>query len=162
MIDLLVDEGVDTFASDGTSRHRIEEAVRTACATAGMTIDDPELCIRFASDQTVRELNRQWRDKDRVTDVLSFPMQDAPIDPAEPLGDIALAMPFVARQAAELKLDIHAHTLHLIIHATLHLLGYDHIRADEAIAMQRLEVIAMQRLGLHHPYPDQAALNAVQ
>jgi len=158
MIELLIDEGIDFRASDGPPSRRIAAAVRTACAVAGVTIDDPELCIRIASDQTVRALNCQWRNKDRVTDVLSFPMQDAPVDPAQPLGDIALAMPFVAQQAEQLQLDVGDHMLHLIIHATLHLLGFDHIDADEAMVMQRLEVTAMQQMGLHHPYPDDETL----
>ncbi len=153
MIDLLIDDGLTIKAPE-----RIEEAVCTACSMAGIASVAPELCIRFASDQTVRELNHQWRDKDQVTDVLSFPMQDAPIDPTQPLGDIALAVPFIEQQAAQLALDCDAHILHLIIHATLHLLGFDHIEPDEAIRMQRFEVRAMLQMGLHHPYPEDEIL----
>ena len=131
-------------------------AVVAACRVAGMaaTADAITLCIRLAGDEAVQALNSQWRGKDRVTDVLSFPMQEPPIDLREPLGDIALAYPFVWQEAARLALTPAAHLVHLVVHATLHLLGYDHIDDAEALTMQRLEQQAMRQLGLHNPYPD--------
>jgi probable rRNA maturation factor len=149
MIDIVVDEGV---AMPCTSE-MIEKVVKTSCFEA-KTIKNPSLCIRFANNDAVRKLNQQWRNQDKVTDVLSFPMQEGVIHKAEPLGDIILATPFVAEEAKRLSLDFDAHCYHLIAHGTLHLLGYDHMEDDEAQLMQQLEHTIMAKLGLHNPYPE--------
>ncbi len=113
------------------------------------------VCIRFASDANVQQLNALWRDKDAVTDVLSFPMQDAPdFVAAQPLGDIVLAVPFINHAAASLQIPAEDHAMHLIIHGMLHLLGYDHQEDAAAVIMQSLESQCMQQLGLHNPYSD--------
>jgi len=150
-VDIVVD---DDLAGDFTPPDGIEAAVQAACSVAGFTAK-PLLCIRFAADAGIRALNSQWRGLDKVTDVLSFPMQDGDtIDPDESLGDIALAMPFVQQEADRLGLPLAAHIMHLVVHATLHLLGYDHIDDEEAVQMQQLERQAMQLVGLHDPYPE--------
>jgi len=154
MIDILVDD--DAGEEDSLpSIIAIETAVRTACDSAKLA-GDPELCIRFASDDSVHELNRQWRGKDKTTDVLSFPMQEGPdFDAGESLGDIIIAVPYSRRAAAELQLPATDHMLHLIVHGTLHLLGHDHIGDEEAERMHGIERIVMQKLCLHDPYPDE-------
>jgi len=152
MIDVIVDEGIDDLSIPQPAD--IHAAVLAACRTAGLH-GEPELCIRFASDAEVHELNRQWRHKDKVTDVLSFPMQEGPgYDIEQPLGDIVLAIPFVWQEADRLELPSGAHALHLIVHAVLHLLGHEHDNDDDAEAMQSLERQIMHELGLHDPYPD--------
>jgi len=149
MIDIVIDDNISFEAPA-----RIEEAVHAACNSADFKAEQIELCIRFASDEELRYLNQQWRDKDRVTDVLSFPMQEPPFNMVEPLGDIALAVPFINHEAERLHLSENDHCLHLIIHATLHLLGFDHIDDDDAKRMQALEKQAMHAMQLHNPYPD--------
>jgi len=149
MIDTVIDEDISY-----ETPARIDEAVRAACVSADFKAEQIELCIRFASDQSIHELNKIWRDKDKVTDVLSFPMQEAPFDAAESLGDIALAVPFINHEAERLNLLPSDHCLHLIIHATLHLLGFDHIDDNDAQAMQEREQQAMHSMGLHDPYVD--------
>jgi len=151
MIDVIVDSDVGGGAVFEPPQG-IDSAVKTACALAGYPDVDAALCIRFAPDVEIRALNKQWRNKDAVTDVLSFPMQEAPFNLTESLGDIALAIPFVRQEADRLHLPVDAHILHLIIHATLHLLGFDHLADDEAARMQGVENAAMQQLGLHKPY----------
>ncbi|MDQ6996039.1 MAG: rRNA maturation RNase YbeY [Mariprofundus sp.] len=152
MIEIIVDADEEPFEPP----QLIDAAVKAACSVAGFTAaepaSEPKLCIRFASDHAIRALNKQWRSKDAVTDVLAFPMQQAPFDWSESLGDIALAAPLIQQEAARLDLAVHAHTLHLIIHATLHLLGFDHIQDHDASIMQKLENAAMQEIGLHRPY----------
>ncbi|GAV20054.1 probable rRNA maturation factor [Mariprofundus micogutta] len=152
MIEVVLDEGLEECFSLPDD---IDRAVLSACRVAGLTAGStPDLCIRFAPDSAVQELNHQWRGKDKVTDVLSFPMQEGPsYDLDQPLGDIALAVPFIQHEAMRLNLPQSAHALHLIIHATLHLLGYDHIDDEDADRMQSLEKKAMATLGLHEPYP---------
>lgn len=152
MIELLIDDAVACLPLPPPQA--IEAAVHTTLRMAGMNNDAP-LCIRFADDDAVQALNKTWRNKDCVTDVLSFPMQERDaIHPDESLGDIILAVPFVAREAARLELGSEPHVLHLIIHGVLHLLGYDHMNDDDAEQMQQLEKTVMQQLKLHEPYPE--------
>lgn len=161
MIDVIVDDEVADALSDETGDlpipplADIRAAVQATCQAVGFPAEAPELCIRFASDAEVKALNGQWRNRDKVTDVLSFPMQEGPsFDAGEPLGDIVLAMPYVLHEAERLELKPASHILHLIVHATLHLLGHVHDDDAEAEAMQRLERNVMHTLGLHDPYPD--------
>jgi len=150
MIDIIVDDDVSLLVT----QENIENTVKVSCLEA-KNINQPSACIRFANDEVVQQLNAQWREKDKVTDVLSFPMQDAlNIDANESLGDIILAVPFVQSEALRLNLSVEAHSMHLIAHATLHLLGYDHMADDEAKVMQKLENQVMSKLGLHQPYPE--------
>ncbi|MDQ6997305.1 MAG: rRNA maturation RNase YbeY [Mariprofundus sp.] len=148
MIDIVIDEDI-AFEPPAD----MDKAVRVACESAGVDTEQIDLCIRFTSDQSIQSMNKQWRGKDKVTDVLSFPMQEPPCDTSESLGDIALAVPFILLEAERLKLPEAGHILHLIIHATLHLFGYDHIDDDDALKMQKLEQQAMHNMGLHDPYP---------
>jgi probable rRNA maturation factor len=118
--------------------------------------------IRLADDSEVHELNRQWRGKDKPTNVLSFPMLErdefdalANTDDGEVLlGDLILAHGVCAAEAEEKCIPLPQHVTHLIIHGTLHLLGYDHIDDAEAEHMEALEVKALASLGLANPYSD--------
>ncbi len=148
MIDILYDQPWDQLPS----RAQMEAAIRA-------TLPDGrgELCVRLADNPTVQQLNQQWRQIDRVTDVLAFPMQEGSIDQAQPLGDIIVAIPFVQQEAARLGLPFPDHLIHLLIHATLHLLGFDHAETDERRAMRRREREIMQALHLHDPWPTHSA-----
>ncbi len=119
-----------------------------------------EISVRLADDDEVQALNRQYRQKDKPTNVLSFPMvQDdlletlANSDDGEALiGDIILARGVCEREAAEKGVTPAQHATHLIVHGTLHLLGFDHIAEDEADAMEDLERAALAALGIDDPY----------
>ncbi len=121
-----------------------------------------ELSVRLTSDAEVHSLNRDYRDKDKPTNVLSFPMYapddvgDLPTssDPEILLGDIVLAQETCAREADEKGVTLSAHATHLIVHGVLHLLGYDHMGQEEAETMEAVERRVMARLGLHDPYGD--------
>lgn len=160
MIDIIIDDCVDRVVAEEIDdplpgEKDIRKAVEAACVEVGFS-QTPSLCIRFSDDETVHSMNSEWRKKDSVTDILSFPMQNGPdYHPDESLGDIILATPFTIKESARLSLPAADHMLHLIIHATLHLLGDDHINDDEAEAMHRHEQAAMKKLGLHDPYPDE-------
>jgi len=116
--------------------------------------------LLFTSDDEVHALNRQWRGRDKPTNVLSFPMlarEDLASlhaeGPPELLGDIALACETCAREAAEKGLPLSGHAAHLIVHGLLHLAGHDHeISAADAEAMEALEVKALALMGLGDPY----------
>ncbi len=116
---------------------------------------DQSLCIRVVDEDEGRALNRDYRGKDRPTNVLSFPFEAPPgVDGDFGLGDLVLCAPVVAREAAEQGKAPLAHWAHLTVHGTLHLLGYDHINEQEAETMEALEVEILQRLGFPNPYEE--------
>jgi probable rRNA maturation factor len=106
--------------------------------------------------------SRQWREKDKPTNVLSFPMldRDELLDLAregvpELLGDISLAHETCAREAGEKGVPLEAHAAHLVVHGMLHLAGLDHeISPEDATAMEALEIKALALMGLADPYGD--------
>ena len=120
-----------------------------------------EVSVRLTDDAEVHALNRDWRGKDRPTNVLSFPMVDNAADrlahsgdgPPVLLGDIVLAHQICCAEANERGVTLDDHASHLIAHGTLHLLGNDHLDDAEAERMESLERLVMRRLGLHDPYP---------
>jgi probable rRNA maturation factor len=139
-------------------------ALRAASAAAGVA---PELAnerlsasLLFTSDAEIHALNREWRQRDKPTNVLSFPMlgrEDlldlSPEGPPELLGDIALAYETCAREAEEKGITVEAHTAHLIVHGLLHLAGHDHeISPADADAMEQLEIKALALMGIANPY----------
>lgn len=118
--------------------------------------------LLFTSDAEVHVLNREWRERDKPTNVLSFPMLEreeleglAADGPPVMLGDIALAAETCAREAAEKGVTLEAHAAHLIVHGLLHLAGHDHVDSDEqAEAMEALETAILAKLGIADPYGD--------
>lgn len=119
-----------------------------------------EVGVRLTDDAEVRTLNRDYRGKDKATNVLSFPQYDpddfamlAATDDGEILvGDIALALETCTREAAERGISVADHAAHLIVHGTLHLVGYDHLDDASGDAMEALETKALASVGLADPY----------
>ena len=118
-----------------------------------------ELSVRLAGDDEVRELNAKWRGKDKATNVLSFPLANPddllPTNVSERellLGDIVMARGVCEAEAAEKGVSVQDHATHLLVHGTLHLLGYDHHDDAEAAEMEAREVRALARLGIADPY----------
>src|SRR3569623_1984056 len=120
-----------------------------------------EVSIRYTSVEEVRTLNHSYRQKDKPTNVLSFPMvQPDLLDAINPgdddgetlLGDIVLAHGVCAREAQEKNVSVEDHAAHLIVHGTLHLLGYDHHDDGDAADMEAREIRALHRLGIANPY----------
>ena len=120
-----------------------------------------EIAVWLTDDEEVRTLNAQYRQKDKPTNVLSFPMIQPDLldtvtansdDGEVILGDIVLAHGVCAREAEERGISTADHATHLIVHGTLHLLGYDHQGDAEADAMEDMERAALADLGLHDPY----------
>jgi probable rRNA maturation factor len=118
--------------------------------------------LLFTSDAEIHALNREWRQRDKATNVLSFPMLERaellalPREgPPELLGDVALAHETCAREAAEKGVPLADHAAHLIVHGLLHLAGYDHeISPEDADAMEALETKALALMGIADPYGD--------
>ncbi|HTG37673.1 rRNA maturation RNase YbeY [Sphingomonas sp.] len=141
------------------ARAAIERTAYAGWVDAPATI---EIAVRMTGDDEVQVLNRQYRDKDKPTNVLSFPMVQPDLldtvtqnsdDGEVLLGDIVLAHGVCAAEAAERGISVADHATHLIVHGCLHLLGYDHLGDAEAEAMEAIERSALAQLGLHDPYP---------
>lgn len=120
-----------------------------------------EIAVRLTSDAEVRQLNAQYRQKDKPTNVLSFPMIEPDLiesltqnsdDGEVLLGDIVLAHGVCVDEAGEKQIDVEQHATHLIVHGVLHLLGYDHQGDSEAEAMESMERAALESLGIPDPY----------
>ncbi len=142
----------------------LAEAAMEAAQGVEPLLANPRLSasLLFTLDEEVQVLNREWRTKDKPTNVLSFPMLTreelaamTPDGGPELLGDIALAHETCAREAAEKGLALEAHAAHLIVHGLLHLAGHDHVDSDEqAAAMEALEIKALAQMGIADPYGD--------
>lgn len=121
-----------------------------------------QVSLLFTTDAEVHALNHQWRQRDKPTNVLSFPMleRDELLEleaegPPVMLGDIALAHETCAREAAEKGISLEHHAAHLVVHGLFHLAGHDHVHSDdEAEAMERLEIAALAKMDIPDPYGD--------
>lgn len=137
----------------------LSHSPHASLANAAMLIS---VSIALSDDAAVRQLNAQYRQKDKATNVLSFPMVQPDLleslansdDGEVLLGDIILARETCAREASEKQATLEQHVSHLVIHGMLHLLGYDHIGEAEAEAMEALEIKALASIGLPNPYLD--------
>ncbi len=162
---------VDTLTED----HRwnevgLEALAETACRATltnlGLNPDQFEISLLGCNDARIATLNADFRGKPQPTNVLSWPAEDraaakpggqpmlpkASAGPPEELGDIAIAFETCAREASDAGKPLNDHVIHLLVHGTLHLLGYDHIRDEDAAVMERIEVGILALMGLPDPY----------
>jgi probable rRNA maturation factor len=136
-------------------RADLERWVEAAFAVTGRS---GVVSVRLMDDEEMRVLNRGFRGQDKATNVLSFPAESPAGAPgADLLGDLALCVPVVEREAQEHGKTAAAHYAHLVVHGVLHLLGWDHEDDDEAAAMEAKEVEILATLGIGDPYRIRAA-----
>lgn len=109
--------------------------------------EDAEITLRLVDAEEGRALNRDYRNKDYATNVLTFPLSDEPL-----MGDIVLCAPVVAAEAVAQGKSAEAHYAHLVVHGVLHLQGYDHENDAEAAEMEALETQIVTKLGYADPY----------
>ena len=152
--------GVETDVSREWGRRIDWPALARAAVHAAVAhsrhsgLSDSEVSVTFTSDEEVRALNAQWRGKDKPTNVLSFPMaEESELAGAQLLGDVVLAFGVCAAEAADKQVAIETHAAHLVVHGTLHLLGYDHETSEgDAEEMEEAERRALAAIGIADPY----------
>jgi probable rRNA maturation factor len=100
----------------------------------------------------IQALNKQYRNKDKTTNVLSFPMQSPEEIDVVLLGDIVLCAMIIKQEASQQSKSEESHWAHMVVHSVLHLQGYDHVNNDDAEVMEKLEIKILQQLGFENPY----------
>ena len=128
-------------------RRWIEAVLAAEAETA-----EVELTVRIVDEAEMAELNARYRHKTGPTNILSFPFEAPPGVELNLLGDLVIAAPVVQREAREQGKTETAHWAHMIVHGTLHLLGYDHLKPAEAEDMEAREIRILQQLGYSNPY----------
>lgn len=149
-----------TLLAEKASRAAVEQTPHGAMLTSPAAF---EISVKLADDAEVQALNAAYRNKDKPTNVLSFPMLQPGFMEATGmaddgeilLGDVVLAHETCVAEAAEKAVTLDHHVLHLIVHGVLHLLGYDHVEhEDQAREMEAMETRALASLGIADPYAD--------
>ena len=132
-----------------------------ASEALGRRAENAELSVRLVGRAEGRKLNAQYRGKDYATNVLSFPASAVAMPPTrtsassgvtQPLGDLVICPPVLRAEALEQRKTLRAHWAHLVVHGSLHLIGYDHERDADARRMERREIAVLRRLGFTNPY----------
>ena len=130
------------------------EKIATA---AGPRRRGAEVSITLTNDTEIHKLNKEYRNMDKPTNVLSFELGDDLL-----LGDIYISLDTVLREADAAGISVAEHTAHMVVHGMLHLQGYDHIRDDDAEIMESREIKIMKKLGYKNPYADTDQLTSVK
>lgn len=165
MLQIELDRGRDwPSGEDWQSRGEQASAAALSVTPYAPLAEQPtmiEISIKLSDNDEVRQLNADYRDKDRPTNVLSFPQIDRALltNLADHggellLGDVILAYQTCRSEADDKNILLADHVSHLIVHGILHLLGYDHEQEDDATLMESLEVSALARLGIPNPYME--------
>nr|VFJ97063.1 MAG: rRNA maturation RNase YbeY [Candidatus Kentron sp. H]VFJ97662.1 MAG: rRNA maturation RNase YbeY [Candidatus Kentron sp. H]VFK02924.1 MAG: rRNA maturation RNase YbeY [Candidatus Kentron sp. H] len=113
---------------------------------------DIELTVRVVDEEEGLDLNWRYRDREKATNVLSFPCEVPDLFGLNLLGDIVVCAPVVKREADRQHKNLQAHWAHMVVHGTLHLLGFDHISREQAVQMESLETAVLAHLGFPDPY----------
>lgn len=154
VIDVVIEDAA--WTAFGDVELQVRQAGLAAVKASHVRVrEDAEIAVMLADDAMVRNLNAQWRAKDKPTNVLSFPaVAPARIAEAPMLGDIVIARETVLREARDEDKTPSDHLRHLVVHGVLHLLGYDHETDDDAEKMEALERAILAGLGIADPYAD--------
>ena len=151
-LDVSLAEGLRRVPRRADLRRWVAAAADVAGATGVVS-------LRIMDEVEMRELNARYRGRDKPTNVLSFPADDASSGPRL-LGDLALCAPVVEREAQAQGKALADHYAHLVVHGVLHLLGFDHETDDDAADMEAKEVAVLAQLGIADPYADRSAAGA--
>ena len=128
------------------------ELIQNWAQAAYLSDNDAIASVYVAGSDEIQQLNKQYRDKDKATNVLSFPMQSPEEIDICLLGDIALCAPVINLEAKQQSKTKSEHWAHMVVHGMLHLQGFDHIKDDEAETMEQHEIKILEQLGFANPY----------
>ncbi|MEP4892186.1 MAG: rRNA maturation RNase YbeY [Aliiglaciecola sp.] len=123
-------------------------------ALADQQTEDTELTIRVVSPEESQNLNATYREKDKPTNILSFPFEAPAEIELSLLGDLVVCADIVEKEAKQQNKQLFDHWAHMIVHGSLHLLGFDHENENDAQIMEGLEVQILAKLGIDDPYQD--------
>ena len=130
-----------------------QDAIAATLVEVGKRVHpDAEISVRLCDDDEIRALNLAWRNKDKATNVLSFPSPAGDRGPL--LGDIVVAFEYVSEEARDAGRSLRDHLAHMLVHGMLHLLGFDHENESEAEKMEALERRILAKLGIDDPYSE--------
>ena len=153
---VLVDVELASDATVTPAAAEIARWVRRAVLAAGRD-SELEVSVRVVDKDEMQALNREFRGKDKPTNVLSFPAVDImglPADTRVPVGDIVVCAAVVLEEAAEQGKPLADHWAHMLVHGTLHLMGFDHVLQPDAEAMEGLEIQILKEHGIANPYGE--------
>lgn len=154
-VDVSISEDLISEMPDSGDEDVPEPALLESWAQAAYLNDDPAVAsILVTTAEEIQQLNKQYRGKDKPTNVLSFPMESPEGVDLCLLGDIALCAQVIKREAIEQSKPMMAHWAHMVVHGMLHLQGFDHIDDDEAEAMEQQEINILTQLGFDDPYKE--------
>jgi len=138
--------------SDIPTPRALQQAVASVCQK--FNDGNCEITLRFVDEKESQSLNLSYRNKDKPTNVLSFPSELPDFIPSDFIGDLVLCHSVITAEAKQQNKRLDHHYIHLCVHGTLHLLGFDHINDDEAEVMEQHEIQLLAQLGIDDPYQD--------
>ena len=154
---------LELIIADARWQAHIDEALKQDVAQLVLfvheLIEEPSFaaCLRWTDDSEMQQLNSQFRDKDKATNVLSFPDHEISDNGMMRIGDLAFGFETMAEEVSQMGITISAHMRHLIIHGLLHLIGFDHEDEEDGEEMEALEIAALSVIGVENPYLGELA-----
>jgi len=152
-VEVSISDDLAAEARESTDDDVPDPGLMQTWATAAYLEEKPAVAsLLVASSDEIQNLNKQYRNKDRPTNVLSFPVQLPEEVDVNLLGDIVLCPSVIKQEAEQQSKSEESHWAHMVVHGMLHLQGYDHIKENEAEEMEQLEIDILGQLGFENPY----------
>jgi len=141
------DEGIDI---EKPLNHKLNKIVSTILDQEKMS--DCVINLRLLNDKEMKKLNMQFRQKDKTTNVLSFPNDDISVKQTKNIGDIAISVEYVKAEAKKEGKTFDDHIIHMLAHGVYHILGYDHENNENAVIMENKEIQTLKKINISNPY----------
>ena len=142
-----LDEGIDI---EKPLNNKLNKIVSTILDQEKMS--DCVINLRLLNDKEMRKLNMQFRQKDKTTNVLSFPNDDISVTQTKNIGDIAISVEYVKEEAKKEGKTFDDHIIHMLAHGVYHILGYDHENNENAMIMENKEIQTLKKINISNPY----------
>ena len=142
-----LDEGIDI---EKPLNNKLNKVVSTILDQEKMS--DCVINLRLLNDKEMKKLNMQFRQKDKTTNVLSFPNDDISVKQTKNIGDIAISVEYVKEEAKKEGKTFDDHIIHMLAHGVYHILGYDHENNENAVIMENKEIQTLKKINISNPY----------